>query len=339
MYAKHIKYLHYPLAFLLRPVISPPLLLAVLHIGAMASVDDLELDSHSNGSDIPHDIIQAHNNLIIQAQEEGFDVQHLDTSKWHCTDRGDLGSTLLHVISDRWSPGLESLFDFLMMHFPNLFLEKDDLGRTVLDRNQTGRLENHFVTFFATRYQQQTAVLVDGHEKLLSFLVTGLSAGWPVWETLLCRLDSHLFLEVDGEGNNFLHQVVRAWYAYSNRPWLLSIANYTIKEQWTTLVRRNKNQQTPYQCRSSAGNSRLRNVVKRPEQASTPATPSMPVQASGVRGIWRRKLRTSLASGGPSETVKINGDEMAIILLGAMYQRLDTDQIREILKDGDARKS
>ncbi|KAF2966988.1 hypothetical protein GQX73_g6566 [Xylaria multiplex] len=122
---------------------------------------------------------------------------------------GEIKSTIMHVLSDRWNERLSTFFQALMEQFPEMYLAEDYLNHTILDRNQSGRSRDLFARFFTKNYQVETAELIKRHPNLLVLLLSALEDS-NIWTRILREIPSDALL-VNGNrsGNTFLHSVIQ----------------------------------------------------------------------------------------------------------------------------------
>ncbi|KAI0538331.1 hypothetical protein GGR58DRAFT_308921 [Xylaria digitata] len=125
---------------------------------------------------------------------------------------GEMKSTIMHVLSDRWDERLSTFFQALMEQFPEMYLAEDYLNHTILDRNQSGRSRDLFACFFTENYQVEAAELVKRHPNLLALLLSALKDS-DIWTRILREIPSDTLLANDSKsGNTFLHSVIQKAY-------------------------------------------------------------------------------------------------------------------------------
>ncbi|KAI0858846.1 hypothetical protein F4860DRAFT_526736 [Xylaria cubensis] len=129
---------------------------------------------------------------------------------------GTMKSSILHQMSERWSVDLEPLFRAVMTegsrrddNSSKLYLLKDGLGRTILDRSPIEKTKKTFVKFFFKNHANEAIELIRSNPELLVFLL-------PMWRlvdwSLICQGLRELLPEPmkgDKDLNTFLHLVVR----------------------------------------------------------------------------------------------------------------------------------
>lgn len=173
-------------------------------------------ESSNESSEIVHDVDDVdvailagkeHNDLLAKAEgrTDEAELRKLVERFEHLEGLDENGSTVLHLISERWQSGLGPLFGVLMERYPGLFLLSDNLGRTVLDRDRSTRRPS-FVAFFVKSYLTQTKDLIEGQNILLAFLLSELRDP-ECWKLLLPEI-GHLLDKTYEKGNTFLHLAI-----------------------------------------------------------------------------------------------------------------------------------
>ncbi|KAI0190438.1 hypothetical protein EV127DRAFT_495120 [Xylaria flabelliformis] len=129
---------------------------------------------------------------------------------------GTMKSSILHQMSERWSVDLEPLFRAVMTEGSRrddnslkLYLLKDGLGRTILDRSPTEKTKKTFVKFFFKNYAHEANELIKSNPELLVFL---LSMWRQIDWSLICQGLREVLpepMKEDKDLNTFLHLVVR----------------------------------------------------------------------------------------------------------------------------------
>ncbi|OIW33085.1 hypothetical protein CONLIGDRAFT_162519 [Coniochaeta ligniaria NRRL 30616] len=160
-------------------------------------------------------ITEAHEKLLADAMEGDIDLDDIPKTR-ELFELGLMKSSILHLMSERWSKELEPPFDAVMAAMSQhggdsdlkLYLLKDELGPTILDRSHSERTKKAFVEFFFYKYTSEAVELVKSDPELLVFL---LSAWRQVdWPHLCSELQTSLPLPMrDEHQNTFLHRVVR----------------------------------------------------------------------------------------------------------------------------------
>ncbi|KAK1240303.1 hypothetical protein MKX08_007745 [Trichoderma sp. CBMAI-0020] len=122
--------------------------------------------------------------------------------------KGDNGSTILHVMVERWSSTIEAPFAAIMKTYPDLYLVEDDLKRTALEKTEDGTREgkNH-VEYFATNFSEETVNLLRGEKSRIMEVLLKALRNIAAWETLLRQLGTKA-LEHKWDGNPLLHRIV-----------------------------------------------------------------------------------------------------------------------------------
>jgi hypothetical protein len=128
-----------------------------------------------------------------------------DPARWRLEATGDMGSTILHVICDRWYKRRHApLLDALMERFPDMYLAEDSLGRTVLERNKSDGITYTFIGFFTAVHDKQAVELIRRKTGLLALLL-GTFQDTNLWGRILKRIPFDRFLDRDKSGITFLH--------------------------------------------------------------------------------------------------------------------------------------
>jgi hypothetical protein len=159
-------------------------------------------------------ITTAHEELLTDAMNGVVNLDRIPKNH-DLFELGVMKSSILHLMSERWSVELEPVFGAVMAGISQhrggdlkLYLLKDELGRTILDRSRSERTKKAFVEFFFNKYKSEAVELVKSDPELLVFL---LSAWRQVdWQPLCAELRSLLPSAMRDEyQNTFLHRVVR----------------------------------------------------------------------------------------------------------------------------------
>ncbi|KUJ11642.1 uncharacterized protein LY89DRAFT_228965 [Mollisia scopiformis] len=182
------------------------------------STDSTDGEDGDNVSDWDRGrVSEAHNTIILERQEEL--PRSIDSlfKKGLLDKKGEMGSTILHLITERWSKtnrsgsDLAELFKAVMEKCPRLFLEKDDLGKSILNRSSMRKKKSNFAQFFIYEYPDKTEELVREDPDILKLMVAS-SMELDIWKALLGRLGKSagkLLLRCDEGGNTFIHNILR----------------------------------------------------------------------------------------------------------------------------------
>ncbi|KAI1126292.1 hypothetical protein F5Y10DRAFT_245294 [Nemania abortiva] len=83
-------------------------------------------------------VSRAHGGLIRKhlAEQAKLDL----SEERYLQELGQIKSTIMHAISDRWDARLSTLFYVLMERFPDMYLAEDELERTILNRQDAGKI-------------------------------------------------------------------------------------------------------------------------------------------------------------------------------------------------------
>ncbi|KAI1126473.1 hypothetical protein F5Y10DRAFT_293712 [Nemania abortiva] len=159
-------------------------------------------------------ITDAHENLLAAAKEGTLDVANIRGMN-ELFELGTMESSILHLVSERWSTELEPFFRAVMTEAseqnddtPKLYLLKDCLDRTIINRS-TGHQAKVFVGFLFKNYTKEALEIVKSDPELLVFLLSALrrKVDW----SLICRELRELLPKPlkDEHRNTFLHRVIR----------------------------------------------------------------------------------------------------------------------------------
>lgn len=163
---------------------------------------------------------------------------------------GESGSTILHVMAERWSSKMKGPFTAIMKRYTAIYRVEDDLRRTVIEKAKDGRREtSRFVDFFATEFNEETVdLLLAERWAILEILLPSLK-NIAAWERLLCRLGKEVLRHRWG-GNPFLHYTVA--YIAQSKPQgkdseLLNVVQAILHQVPESLTQLNERHLSAYQ--------------------------------------------------------------------------------------------
>lgn len=208
---------------------------------------------------------------------------------------GQGGSTILHVMAERWSSRMKDTFTAIMKRYPAIYRVEDDLRRTVIEKAKDGRgATSRFVDFFATEFSKETVdlLLADERSSILKILLPALK-NIAAWERLLHHLGKEI-LENRWGGHPFLHYTVA--YIAQSKPQgkdseLLNVVQAILHKVPESLTQLNKGHLSAYQYHrdlyEKGGAHEALNIAlaqeqayKRDEEGSKPLSPKDRVEKS-----------------------------------------------------------